>query len=123
MPKQDIARLSGFGARLAKLRRDAGYTQVELADALGVTQRMISYYETQADPPPSTLLPELAGLLHVTTDELLGVMPIKKKARLPDNRLMRRIQQIERMEPRQKRQIIQLLDTFIENEQLRRKAG
>jgi hypothetical protein len=43
MPKAK-ERTSYFGARLTELRKAAGYTQVELAAALGTTQRMIAYY-------------------------------------------------------------------------------
>lgn len=123
MPKQQVERLSGIGARLAERRKAAGYTQQELAEALGTTQRMISYYEGQAEPPPSLLLPLLAKLLGVSIDELLGIASPRKKARMPDNRLLRRLQQIEKMEPRQKRQIMQVLDAFIEREQLKKNQG
>lgn len=46
-----------FGTRMAELRKAAGYTQVELAKQLGISQRMISYYEGRADPPPTGILP------------------------------------------------------------------
>ena len=35
--------------RLFALRKAQGLTQVQLADALGTTQRVISYYETDAE--------------------------------------------------------------------------
>ena len=121
MPKQIIDELTDFGKRLVNLRKTAGYTQTELAKELDVTQRMISYYEGHAEFPPSALLPVLAKVLGVTSDELLGIN-IPKKSRKPDTRLQRRMQQIEKMEPKQKRQIVQLLDTFIEADQLKQKA-
>lgn len=37
---------TSFGARLARCRQAAGYTQVELAQELSVSQRMIAYYES-----------------------------------------------------------------------------
>lgn len=123
MPKQEVERLAGVGARLAELRKRAGYTQQELAEAVKTTQRMISYYETQAEPPPSTLLPELARVLGVSVDQLLGLEPLKKKSRLPDSRVLRRLQQIEALEPAEKRQVLQVLDAFIERGQLKRRAG
>jgi len=97
MPKQEVERLAGAGARLAELRKRAGYTQQELAEAVQTTQRMVSYYETQAEPPPSMLLPELARVLGVSVDQLLGLAPLKK-SRLPDSRVLRRLQQIEALE-------------------------
>ena len=40
-----------------QLREAAGYTQQELADEVGVSRRMIAYYEGQSTHPPTTLLP------------------------------------------------------------------
>jgi transcriptional regulator with XRE-family HTH domain len=122
MPKQEVERLAGVGARLAQLRKSAGYTQQELAEAVNTTQRMISYYETQAEPPPSALLPELARVLGVSVDQLLGLEPLKK-SRLPDSRVLRRLQQIEALEPAEKRQVLQVLDAFIERGKLKKKAA
>lgn len=123
MPKQAVERLAGVGARLAELRKRAGYTQQELAEAVDTTQRMISYYETQAEPPPSTLLPELARVLGVSVDALLGLAPLKRKPRLPDSRVLRRVQQIEALEPAEKRQVLQVLDAFIERGKLKKQVG
>ena len=83
---------------------------------------MIAYYEGETERPPTTLLPALAEALGVTTDALLGVAAPKKAAK-PDRRLQRRMQQIERMNPREKRQALQLIDAFIEREQLRASKG
>ena len=66
------------GARLAQLRKAAGYTQAELAEAMGgVTRRMIAYYETEAEHPPAAMLAALARALRVSVDELLGIEEIK----------------------------------------------
>jgi transcriptional regulator with XRE-family HTH domain len=110
-----------FGTRLTALRKAAGYTQVELAAALGTTQRMITYYETRAEKAPAALLPELAQVLGVSADELLGIKPMKRTKK-PDTRLQRRIQQIEQLDAREKRQILALLDTFIDRDKLKRRA-
>jgi transcriptional regulator with XRE-family HTH domain len=121
MPKKQLDNLTDFGARLALLRKAAGYTQMELAKEIGVSQRVIAYYEGETQHPPANLLPKLAQALNITTDELLGIKPVNKAPKA-DSRLQRRFRQIEKMDAREKRQIIQLLDTFIEREQLRRKA-
>jgi transcriptional regulator with XRE-family HTH domain len=121
MPKQNFDELTDFGKRLSKLRKDAGYTQVELAKELDVTQRMVSYYEGHSEFPPSSLIPNLAQLLGVSSDELLGIKPVKK-TKQPDTRLMRRLQQIEKLGTSKKRQLLQIIDTFVEAEQLRKKA-
>lgn len=62
-----------FGAKLKELRLQAGYTQKQLGEYIGVTKSVISYYELQERfPSPETLI-KLAKLFHVTTDFLLGL--------------------------------------------------
>jgi transcriptional regulator with XRE-family HTH domain len=121
MPKKK--HVAGFGVRLTQLRKAAGYTQAELAAEVGVSRRMITYYESQSAHPPTHLLGEIARALRMTTDELLGVAPIKKVARPADSRLHRRLQQIEQLDPTEKRQALQLLDAFIERGKLKKKAA
>ena len=50
MPKYTNDSLADFGKRLAQLRKDAGFTQKELADEIGATRRVIAYYETENQP-------------------------------------------------------------------------
>jgi len=107
---------------MTELRKAAGYTQVELAKELGISQRMVSYYEGRAEHPPTGILPALAKALGVTTDELLGVQAVKE-TRKPDSRLERRLQQIQRLDPKPRKQIMQLIDTFIQAEQLKQEAN
>ena len=73
----------GFGARLAELRKAAGYTQIDLAKALGMSQRMVAYYESIEDNPLARILLLLSKTLGVSTDELLGAAPVKKALRPP----------------------------------------
>jgi transcriptional regulator with XRE-family HTH domain len=120
MPKTPD-QISEFGARLSAFRKAAGYTQVELAEALGTTQRMITYYETRAEKAPAALLPKLAEVLGVSADALLGIQPTRK-SKAPDTRFQRRLQQIEKMPASEKRHILHMLDTFIEHARLKQQA-
>jgi transcriptional regulator with XRE-family HTH domain len=114
---------AGFGERLASLRKAAGYTQVELAQDLGISQRMIAYYESPNANPPANLLPRIAAALGVTIDELFGRTPKRRLAKQEgDSRLRRRLLAIEKLDVTDKRQVLQLLDAFIERGQLKRKA-
>jgi transcriptional regulator with XRE-family HTH domain len=124
VPRKKSSERPGFGARLRELRQAAGYTQQELAQEIDVSRRRIAYYEGETEHPPAALLTALAEALGVTTDELLGATPLRrKKAAKTDSRLQRRMSQIERMNPREKRQVLQILDALIEREQLRASKG
>jgi transcriptional regulator with XRE-family HTH domain len=121
MPKHSDPKSSGFGVRLAQLRKDAGYTQQQLADEIGATRRQIAYYEGESEHPPANLLIDLARALNVTTDQLLGLHTGRGKAAKPavSTRLERRLKLIERMPAKPKQQLLGLIDTFISAEQNR----
>ena len=62
-----------FGERLKKLRKQEGLTQQNLADRLGVTKSVVSYYELQERYPSPEILIKLASIFHVSCDFLLGL--------------------------------------------------
>jgi transcriptional regulator with XRE-family HTH domain len=109
-----------FGKRLKKFRTATGLTQNQLAQEIGVTRRAIDYYEREGHDPPASILPNLAKALNVSIEELLGVKPLKNEIPKLGVRLQRRLRQIEKMSPKVKKQIVQLLDTFIEAEKLKK---
>ncbi|HEX8988228.1 MAG TPA: helix-turn-helix transcriptional regulator [Rhodocyclaceae bacterium] len=112
-----------FGQRLAFLRKAAGFTQVELAAELGISQRMVAYYESPNATPPSNLLPSIATALGVSIDELFGRSTKRRLVKQEgDSRLRRRLLAIEKLDVAEKRQVLQLIDAFIERGQLKRKA-
>jgi transcriptional regulator with XRE-family HTH domain len=119
MPKRKTDVIDTFGERLAQLRKSAGYTQVEFAEAVGITQRMVAYYEAPNANPPAHLLPQMAQVLGVSAEVLLGMQEPRRPKQLAMNRLERRLLEIEKLDPKAKRQITQLLDTFIESEKLK----
>lgn len=66
MAKQTI------GEFLATLRKANGYTQQEIADRLGISNRTLSGWECDKVLPDILLLPALAELYGVTVDEILA---------------------------------------------------
>jgi transcriptional regulator with XRE-family HTH domain len=122
MPKRKmpIEREEAFGERLERLRKAAGYSLRELAAEVGISHRMLVYYEKHAEHPPAHLLPQLAKALGVSTDQFLGVEAVRQ-SRSRDNKLWRRFSEVEKLPAQKKKQIVQILDAFLENEKL--KAG
>lgn len=62
-----------FGERLKQLRLQENLTQQQLANRLGVTKSVVSYYELQERYPSPDILIKLASIFHVSTDYLLGL--------------------------------------------------
>lgn len=75
MPRKPKTAPIHLGKQLAKHRKAAGYTQVQLAEAIGMSQRMVSYYEKTEDHPLAKLLRHFSTELNVSADDLLGVDP------------------------------------------------
>lgn len=62
-----------LGKRIAERRKKSGLTQEGLAEKLGITAQAVSKWENDQSCPDITMLPRLAAIFHVSTDELLGV--------------------------------------------------
>lgn len=65
--------MQSLGERIAALRKARGMTQEQLAESCSVTAQAVSKWENGLTAPDISLLPRLAELFSVTTDELLGV--------------------------------------------------
>lgn len=61
-----------MGRLIAARRRDKGLTQKELAQELGITDKAVSKWERGLSCPDIALLADLAAILDLTVEELLG---------------------------------------------------
>jgi transcriptional regulator with XRE-family HTH domain len=104
------------GQRLARLRKEHGYTQVELAKKLGIIQSLVSDYETDRLRLPSELAVRIAVALDITTDELLRPQPRKSPRKKPSLKIVRRMEEIEKLPPRQQAFVLSALDSILRGE-------
>lgn len=103
-----------IGSRLARLRRDRGLTQVELAKMLGLAQPNISDYERDIMRLNSELILKLTDILRVSADELLGLKDVRPGRRGGNNRrLARRLEEIERLTRRDQEALLRTIDAFL----------
>lgn len=66
-------RKMSFGERLAKLRKDAGKSQEELANDLNVSRQAVSKWESNSSYPETDKIVAICKLFNCSMDELLGV--------------------------------------------------
>lgn len=100
--------------RLARLRKERGWTQVELAERVGITQRLLSDYECGRLRLNGDMIVRLVNALEVTADELL--QPVTKKhalRRKPSLRVLRRLEKIEKLPAHQQSTLLKTIDTFL----------
>lgn len=67
-----------FGSKLKELRIQNGLTQKQLADQLGVTKSVVSFYERQERTPSPEVLRKMAAVFRVSTDFLLDIDNTKR---------------------------------------------
>ena len=74
-----------FDERLKSLRKKCGYTQVSLAETLGVSKGTVAMWETGKRTPDFETLIRLSDLFDVRTDYILGKSNDSSSAKLSDD--------------------------------------
>lgn len=86
-----------MGAFIAALRKAGGMTQQEVADRLNVSNKTISKWERDEGYPEITIIPALAELFDVTSDEILRGGRIPQQDRGSEKQAVRAEKQIRRI--------------------------
>jgi transcriptional regulator with XRE-family HTH domain len=112
MTHDETAFFRALGARIAVLRKESGITQVQLAEAMAVSQQTVASWEVGRRGMPVSNLPLLARTLGVTVEALIGekVAPAKRG---PAPKLQQQIERIQKLPRSQQRFVMQMLDTVI----------
>lgn len=64
-----------LGDRIRKYRKINKFTQKQLSSQLGLTPKMVSFYERNERMPPIDIIIKLSQIFSVSTDYLLGLSP------------------------------------------------
>lgn len=101
------------GQRLARIRKERGFTQIELAQKTGLVQTLVSDYERGKLRLNADMILRFANALEVSTDDLLQPST-SKSVRKPSRKVLRRLEQIEALPPTQQTTLLRTIDTFLE---------
>ena len=107
----------------ADIERAKGLTQTELGKRVGLSQRLMTYYETQGGSPSPDLLTRFAKELGVSVNVLMGVAPEPRAASRPDPdsvRLWRRFRRLEELPENDRKTVLKMIDALAERRQLKR---
>jgi transcriptional regulator with XRE-family HTH domain len=117
-PRQPASRKKVSAIAFADSEKQ-GLTQTELGDRIGISQRVVTYYEREGGTLSPDLLVKFAEALDVSTDALLGVQrdarhaaaDIQKPASLA---LWRRFRRIEQFPDHDRKTILRMIDALAE---------
>ena len=68
-----------IGEAIRRLRKEAGLTQEQLADKLGISYQSVSRWELGSTYPDMELIPALTELFGVSADVLLGIPQVQRE--------------------------------------------
>ena len=103
-----------FGHRLARLRKARGLSQTALGKQIGISKRMVVYYEVESDRPPAHLLAAVAKALAVSIDDLMGAGHLPSEPVEVDVRVWRRFQRLQALPPDDRKMVLKLLDSLLD---------
>lgn len=100
-----------IGERIMQLRKQQNLSQDELAKKTGVSRTIIGNYERNANTPSIEVLLKLAKVFNVSVDFLIGEGELSSY----DKEILKRIEDIERLDPDTKKYLFFLIDNVIQN--------
>ena len=105
-----------LGQRLSRLRKEAGYTQVELAKKMGLQQNLISVYETGRGRINAEMAVHFMKALGVSPDEFFALKGPGKAKRGPTGKLGRLFEKASKLPRRQREKLIEFVSAFVEKQ-------
>jgi len=113
--------MASFGKKIAALRKDLKMSQTDLAKKLSTSVSVISRYERDEMIPSIDVAKKLAGILNTTVGYLLGESD--QENILKDPNMLKRLNDIEGMEPTEKVHVLFTLDALIQKIKLKNIAA
>ncbi len=101
-----------LGERIAQARQLAGLTQKQLAEKLGVTQRVVTYWEREAVGLRADQLASLAEALDVSSDYFLGRKD-KRRENGPVGRARKTFEDVAKLPRSKQKKILDVVDALV----------
>ncbi len=103
-----------LGEKIKQLRQEKGYSQIFLEKKSGVNSKLLSKYENGRIIPTADTLRKIAEGLDISADYLIfNNVPKDGRCQLNDLELFERFREVERMDPENRKMIVNLIDAVI----------
>jgi transcriptional regulator with XRE-family HTH domain len=104
-----------IGQRVARIRKEKGYSQKQIAEKIGIIQELVSSYETGRLKLSAEMLLRFAVALDASIDDLMGLKTTKKSKSNTRLTIMRRLIKIESLAANQRKFILRTIDSLIKS--------
>lgn len=112
MTQDEKAFFKAMGARIAQLRKDSSITQVQLAQAMEVSQQTVTSWEVGRRGVPVSAVPSLARALGCTVETLVGEKAATVR-RGPAPKLQQHMERINQLPKPQQRFVMQVIESVL----------
>ena len=102
-----------FGERLYQLREEAGLTQAQVAQKLGISHRAYAFWEREPTAVRAEQLAILAELFGVSADFLIGRQPPKQRGTGPTGKMRQIFETASKLPRRQQRRIVDVVGDIL----------
>lgn len=110
---EERAFFASLGERITQLRKARNITQVQLAEALGVSQQTVQAYEVGRRRVPVSTLRLLAKTLGVSLDELMAEGAHAPRKRGPVSQLQQHLERISQLPKPKQRMLLEMIDAVL----------
>jgi transcriptional regulator with XRE-family HTH domain len=115
---RDIEQVKLIGRNIATFRKKQGLTQQQLAEQMGLRQPVLASYEVGRRSIPVVLVPCVARILNVSTEDILGLRPYSKNKKPgPQSKLEKQIECVQQLPRSAQRYVSVFLDQVLANAQ------
>lgn len=105
-----------FGKKLKELREEKNITQEQLGKIIGVSGRVVGYYESNERFPKDDTLKKISGYFKVSIDYLLDSDKTNMENQWPEGiKVLRRAQ--DKLNPEKRKKMLRLMEMYIINEE------
>ena len=112
-----------FAMNLIALRKKRVLSQTSLAEASGISQRMIAYYETHSVIPPMDKLEKLAAALGAKVSELVDPDSADSTSVGLNTRTLKKVQILEQLPAEDQKKVMDYARDLLERNDLKKQAS
>ena len=103
--------MSDIGSKIMNLRKKKSLSQTDFAKAIGASRTMVGNYERNANAPSLEMIVNIAKVLDVSIDFLIG----SGKFSHYNKDVLKRIQDIQELDNDTKSKLFFLIDNVVQN--------
>lgn len=117
-----------LGDRIRRQRLAKALTQAELGTEIGVSQRVVAYYENKGSSPRPEVLARIADVLDTSVDALLGRRKAASNGAVTkeperDVRHQRHLKRLDELPLNDRKAIFRIIDALASRNAKRRREG